>query len=296
MRTAFSDKTVLVTGAASGIGRALAQRLASMGARLVLVDRDGDGLALAAAGARAAGAPAHALVCDVSELAAFEAAWRTLPPAFAAVDVAIANAGISQITRPTAFDAEQSQRIMRVNYFGTVNVVALTLPGMIARGHGHLVAVSSLAGYRGLPGSACYGASKAAQAIFLEGLRVDLRGTGVRASVVLPGFVDTPINAPLHELYHLPFMITPDAAARRILRGLARGRTRIVFPLPSRVLGIISLILPNRIYDFCLRLNPFIKRGQPAAPLPQSPSEPSELSEPAASPPADARTAWRRHG
>lgn len=261
----FTDKTIFLTGAASGIGQALAFTLAQKGTRLVLVDLQSAGLEATASLCRTMGADVHTAVCDVSSLAAMRQLKARLPSRFQTVDLVIANAGISLITSAEAFDPEQNERIIRTNYTGTVNAVSLFLPEMVARKSGHIAAVSSLAGYRGLPGSACYGASKAAQSIFLEGLRVDLRPHGVKVSCIYPGFVDTPINAPLVDLYKLPHMLTAEDAAQRIVSGLAHGHSKIAFPLPSVIMGWFAIRLPNRIYDFCMRINPYKKK--PAAVL-----------------------------
>lgn len=275
----FSNKTIFLTGAASGIGKALALTFAQKGVRLVLVDVQDDALQATATLCRTMGADVHVALCDVASLAAMRQLKARLPERFLGVDVVIANAGISLITSAEAFDPEQNERIIRINYTGTVNAVSLFLPEMVARRAGQVAAVSSLAGYRGLPGSACYGASKAAQSIFLEGLRVDLRPHGVKVSCVYPGFVDTPINQPLLDLYKLPHMLTPEEAAKRIVRGLARGHSKIAFPLPSVIMGWFAIRMPNRIYDFCMRINPY--RKKPTAVLKQADAtaEPKDAKE-----------------
>lgn len=212
---------------------------------------------------RLAGAQVHEAVVDVSDLSAMRAVWGGLPPSFQDIDLAIANAGVSSITEGPTLDVDECRRIMEVNYFGSMNVAALALPRMLERKMGRLVVVSSLAGWRGLPGSCAYGASKAAQQIFFEGLRVDLKKTGVKVTTVFPGFVDTPINKPLHERYELPFMIAPEDAAGRILAGIARRKSQIVFPLASYLMGLVSKVLPNKIYDVIIRVNLYGKKQEP---------------------------------
>lgn len=254
----FNGKTIFLTGAASGIGRALTLHLACPSVRFVLVDVQEPALADVVRLAKAQGAEVHAAVCDVSDLTAMRALREALPAAFGDPDIVIANAGISQVTRVEAYDPVQTARIAAVNYIGSVNAVSLFLPAMIAKKSGHLVAISALAALRGPPGAACYAASKAAQALFFEGLRVDLRAHGVNVTRIFPGFVDTPINQPLRQLYRLPHIVPADKAARLIARAIARGRTRLTFPRIMAFLSLFAPFLSDRTHDRLLtKYNPY---------------------------------------
>ncbi|HYP52280.1 MAG TPA: SDR family NAD(P)-dependent oxidoreductase, partial [Pyrinomonadaceae bacterium] len=191
----WTDKVVLITGASSGIGRALAVELGRRGARAGLFARRAELLEEAAREVEQAGGKALALPGDVRDAGEVERAAARVREAWGRVDVLVANSGVGVITPAATLRAEEVAEVISVNTLGAVNSVAAVLPDMLARGAGQLVAVSSLAAYRGLPKSAAYSASKAAVSTFFESLRVDLRGTGVDVTVIHPGFVKTPMTS-----------------------------------------------------------------------------------------------------
>jgi short-subunit dehydrogenase len=141
-------------------------------------------------------------------------------------------------------NVEQVERIMQVNFLGVVYSIAAVLPGMIARGRGHVVGISSIAADKGLPGAAAYCASKAAVNLYLEGLRIELRKRGVAVTAVCPGFVRTPMVA---KNPPMPFLMEPDAAAQRILRALPRKPKVYTFPRRLKWLMRLARWLPDRI-------------------------------------------------
>lgn len=217
----------MVTGASSGVGRALAVALAARGARVGATARRGELLDELARQVRAAGGTIATAVADVADRDALHAAMRSLEAVHGPTDLLIANAGISHPTGAAAMNVPGVEEVLRVNFFGVVYAVEAVLPGMLARGAGHVVGVSSLAAFKGLPGAAAYCASKAAVNNYLEGLRIELRRSGVAVTAVCPGFVNTPIvaNNPT-----MPFLMEPAAAADRILNALPRRPGLYRFP------------------------------------------------------------------
>lgn len=186
----FTDKVVLISGAAGGIGSALARRFGEAGARLVLLDLDERALASLEGDLGARAIQSRSVVCDVRDPAACEAAARVADEAYGGVDVVIANAGISHRSLFMDTEPDVLRRVMEVNFFGAVNLVRATLDS-VRRRQGQLIAISSVAGFAPLVGRTGYAASKHALHGFFDSLRSELRGTGVDVLVVCPAFTDT---------------------------------------------------------------------------------------------------------
>jgi NAD(P)-dependent dehydrogenase (short-subunit alcohol dehydrogenase family) len=167
---------------------------------------------------------------DVTDPSAVAAAARSAEGALGGLDVVIWCAGYWKQFDAAAWDRAEFDRHVQVNLLGLNNVLAAVVPVMVAKRHGHLVGVASVAGYRGLPGSEAYGATKAAQINLLEAMRAALARYRIRVTTVCPGFVRTPMTEA--NTFPMPFLIEPEAAARSIANGLERGRVEIVFPLP----------------------------------------------------------------
>jgi short-subunit dehydrogenase len=215
---------VLITGATSGIGAALALAYAAPGVRLALLGRDeARGRAVAEA-CRAKGALVAVLLVEVTD-AEVMARAATLVDDAHPLDLVIANAGVSGASLGTGAGVA---RLFAVNVMGVVHTVEPLLPRMIARGRGQVALMSSLASFVARPGTEAYCASKAAVRIWGEGLRERLRGTGVEVSVICPGFVDTPLTR--RNPFPMPMLMAPEPAAALIKARLARGRARIAFP------------------------------------------------------------------
>jgi short-subunit dehydrogenase len=225
--------TAVVTGASSGIGRALAVALARQGARVGAVARRADLLAELAGEVRAAGGTIETAVADVADRAGLAAAIHGLERALGPTDLLIANAGMGADTGAVAMNVPQVEATLRVNFLGVVYAIEAVLPGMIARRSGHVVGMSSIAAFKGLPGAAAYCASKAAVNAYLEGLRIELRAHGVAVTAVCPGFVRTPMVA---KNPPMPFLMEPAAAAARILRALRRKPAVFAFPWQMKLL------------------------------------------------------------
>ena len=224
----FADRVALITGAASGIGRALARLLSREGARIAALDLSADGLALLEAELKGAGGRCAIAVADVTDAAAVRAAVDALEGQVGPTDLLIASAGVGRETPAVDFSAEAFAHTVRVNLIGVANSVAAVLPGMCERRRGHLAALSSLASYHGIPRMAAYCASKAGVNALMDSVRVELRPFGIACTTVCPGWIRTPMTAPLN-LPGLP-MLEVDDAARRILSALHRRRAFFAFP------------------------------------------------------------------
>lgn len=241
----------LITGASSGIGRALALELAGAGHSLILVSRRKDELDLVAQACRKAGAPiAHALAGDVSDSSKANALVHEAEKLLGGIDTLIVNAGISRHKNANKLTWEHFEAIFATNVNGAVSMIIASLPEMLKRGQGQIIGVSSIAAFRGLPTSAAYCASKAALTTFLEALRPELKGHGIAVSVVSPGFVRTPLTE--KNKYPMPFLMTPEKAARIIARGMTKRKPHIAFPWPTHMAMRVLQLLPASVYDFLM--------------------------------------------
>lgn len=242
----WTKKVVLITGASSGIGRALAVELGRRGASAALLARRAEELLKVAEEVERAGGRALALPADVRDAGEVERAVARVRELWGPVDVLIANAGIATVVSATELNAKDASNVIVVNVVGAINSVAAVLPGMTARHAGHLVAISSLASYRGLPKSSAYSASKAAMSTFFESLRVDLRKSGIHVTTVHPGFIRTPLTA---SRKRLPFLMDVDVAARKIVRAIERRQKTYAFPWQLASVVRLLKYLPNALYD-----------------------------------------------
>lgn len=247
MKYDWAEKVVLITGASSGIGQALAVELGRRGARLGLTARRAEELLKVAEEVVRAGGEALALPADVRDPAALKEAAERVRARWGRVDVLIANAGMSTTTAGTQLNAGEAGDVISINVLGVVNSVAAVLPHMLERGAGHLVAISSLASYRGMPKSGAYSASKAAVSTFFESLRVDLRRSGVDVTVIHPGFIRTPMTA--NRKKKLPFLLEPGDAACRIIKAVERRARTYAFPWQLASLVRVIRHIPGRLYD-----------------------------------------------
>jgi len=253
MSAAGRAPTVFVTGASSGLGAALAIEYARRhpGARIGLLGRRAAGLSEVGEAVRAESggrASALELVADVTDRAALaEAAGRFVAEA-GVPDVVIANAGISAGTiTGEAADAEVFRRIVETNLIALPETFAPFVGPMRARGSGTLVGIASVAGIRGLPGAGAYSASKAAAIAYMESLRVEMRGSGLRVVTIAPGYIRTPMTA--GNRYPMPFLTDADVFARRAVRAIDAGRGFVVIPWQMRIVAGLLRGLPNPVFD-----------------------------------------------
>jgi len=247
--------SILITGASSGIGAALAEAYAAPNIHLALCGRDAGRLAAVAQRCRANGATVAEACIDVSDAAAV-ADWIATAEAAAPLDVVIANAGIQGgLWRGGAGETQaELDRVMQVNFTGVCNTVYPILPAMRRRRRGQIALIASLAAMRGLPFSPGYCASKAAVRIYGEALRSWLAADGIRISIVLPGFVRTRLSDTVCGAK--PLMLSPERAARIIRRGLAQGRRQIAFPFGLYVGMQLLRAIPPVLADPVLRRLP----------------------------------------
>ncbi|MFO0823198.1 MAG: SDR family NAD(P)-dependent oxidoreductase [Gemmataceae bacterium] len=196
------------------------------------------------------GGTATIAVADVGSRDQVEAAFRTITEQLGPVDLVIANAGFGKATLLDPVNMEDVETTMRVNLMGVIYTLSAALPSMLVRKTGHLVAISSLASYRGLPGESAYCASKAAVNVYLDGLRIHLRGTGVQVTTVCPGFVTTPMTA--SNKFHMPQLMTAEYAARKIIRAIKRGTKVYNFPWRLQLLVKLSRWLPDSVMNWVM--------------------------------------------
>ena len=237
------DGIVWITGASDGIGRALALLLAGRGYRVALTARRGASL-----DALASTMPDQlfAFPGDVTDRPSLARIVAAIEATHGPIALAILNAGVYHQAERDGFDADLVARTMATNFGGTVNGLDPLLAAMLPRGRGQIALVGSLAGYRGIPGSAAYGASKAALIYLAEALRLTYASRGLTIQIVNPGFVRTAMTAP--NDYAMPFMMEVDAAALRIARGLARGGFEITFPRRLAWLVKATSLLPAPLF------------------------------------------------
>ena len=220
---------ILITGASSGIGAALASRYAAPGIRLSLHGRNQDRLTEVAAHAARAGAVVTTKVCDVTDSAPITT-WLNESNQVQPIDLVIANAGISAGTGRGFENTDQAKKIFDVNVDGVFNTVNPAVALMIKRQYGQIAILSSLASFRGFAGSAAYCASKAAVRIYGEALRSECLSHGIEVNVICPGFVKTPMTDA--NRFRMPFLMSVERAAEIIQNGLSANKARIAFPWP----------------------------------------------------------------
>ncbi len=248
---AASRPVAFVTGASSGIGRAVAVRLAQEGYAVGLAARRVERLREVAGDIDDYHGAASAHRCDVSDPQQVSDAVAACRVELGPIDLVVANAGVAARSRAADLDADEVERVMAVNFMGAVHVVERTLPEMIRRGSGHLVAMASLAGLNGIPGRAAYSASKAAMIAFFESLRLELRGAGVAVTVVNPGFVRTAMTSADDQ--PRPFMMELDPAAARVVHAILAKQSSVAFPWQLAPAAMLARAVPRRWYDRVLR-------------------------------------------
>jgi short-subunit dehydrogenase len=255
-----SSQSILITGASSGIGAALAEHVASYGGKIALLARRAERLEEVAARVAAAGAQPLVLVGDVADPESVAAAHQELVDAQGPVDVAFLNAGVGDSFSVDRFTAARVRQMFDVNVFGVVNWLEHLLPPMLERQSGTLVGISSLAGHRGGPMAGAYSASKAAVSTLLESIRLEVRTAGIVVTTVEPGFIRSEMTD--KNKFAMPFMVETEDAARQIADAAAEGRPMLRFPWQMAAAARVLKSLPISLYD---RLAAKMVKGRPGS-------------------------------
>jgi hypothetical protein len=236
---------VVITGASSGIGSALAHEYARRGAILCLIARRKHALEQIA---RALPEPSFAYAVNVTDAKSMAAAAADFMQRAGCPDVVIANAGISAGTLTSKLeDNAVFEEIMAVNVTGMMLTFQSFVEAMKKRRSGILVGIASVAGFRGLPGAAAYSASKAGAINYLESLRVELRGSGVTVVTLCPGYIATPMTE--KNPYRMPFLMNPVPAAAKMAHAITARKRFCVIPWQMGVVGYFLRRLPRPLYD-----------------------------------------------
>ncbi len=235
---------VIISGASSGLGMALAKHYSKFGATLGLIARNKQ--PLEALSDELPGASFYG--ADIRNSQAMQSVAREFIQRYGCPDIVIANAGVSRGTlTENVEDGEVFKSILATNVNGMVNTFQPFIVAMRASGQGSLVGIASVAGYRGLPGGGAYSASKAAVITYLESLRIEMFGTGISVITVCPGFIVTPMT--MNNPFRMPFILTAETAAKNIVRIIKRKKTYAVIPWQMAIFARVLKILPNFIYD-----------------------------------------------
>lgn len=255
----LDNKVIWLTGASTGIGEAVARELiAQTTCKLALSSRRAEPLEKLANDLAQGGRAVKAFPVDVANANDMRATAELITAAFGPIDVLIANAGTHIPGDSDNFRLQDCETIMKTNYFGVLHALDAVLPSMRTRRSGYIVGVSSVAGYRGLPGAGAYCASKAALTSFLESLRFDVALDSVAVTIVSPGFVKTPLTD--KNDFPMPFMITAEQAARHIVSGMETQRLEIHFPWQMSWSMKLLRVIPFPLYHWIISKNVIRKR------------------------------------
>lgn len=244
----FENKVVLITGASSGIGKAIARQLAEENCRLVLLARRIELLEQLNKELQLTNDQPLIIKCDVSKKEDVAYAYGVIKERFGGVDIAILNAGYGHEVTVQNYNSRFAEDTFGANIFGIVYWVEQLLPKFVEKKDGVIVGISSLADNRGYSGSGFYCASKAAASVYLEGLRIELKPRGIKVITVKPGFVRTPMTE--KNEYQMPMLMEPEKAAQIITEGIKKGKNIIQFPWPIVLVTRLVGFLPNSLYEW----------------------------------------------
>lgn len=240
MSSRLRGRKVWVVGASSGIGAELARELVRRGADVAISGRRPAELAEVSFGSMTT------VPVDVTDPGAVDEAVAAVREGLGGLDTVVFSAGYWKQFDAAEWGRETFARHVEVNLLGLNNVLAAVVPGLVNQGRGHLVGIASVAGYRGLPGSEAYGATKAAQLNLLEAMRASLSRKRIRVTTVAPGFVRTEMTS--SNEFPMPFIVEADEAGRTIVDGLERGDENIVFPRRMAVAMGLARLVPGRLW------------------------------------------------
>lgn len=244
----WNEKVVLLTGASSGIGEALALKMAKRGAIIGLLARREELLKPIAEKIEKNGGTARYFACDVTDKDRVFQSAESLRKEFGRIDIMIANAGIGGNNKETReLQPEAVKKVIDINLIGAVNSVSAVLPNMVKRKSGQLVAISSLAGIRGLPRSAAYSASKAGMTVFFESVRLDVQHKGVAVTIIQPGFIKTPLTSGREN--KMPFIMDLEDSMPLFLDAIENKKEFASFPWQLATIVRLGKIVPAWLYD-----------------------------------------------
>ena len=245
----WNGKNILISGASSGIGEALAVAIASRGARVGLIARRRAELERISRDIASLGGAAAVFECDVSDEHSVQSAVGRFLETFGTPDIVIANAGIggkAKLVEETA--PADIKTVLDINLMGTVNLVSSVIGPMVAAGQGQIVGVSSLAGFRGLPRSGAYSASKAAMTAFLESLRLEVASKGISVTIIQPGFIKTPLTSGRKN--KMPFLMELEDSIPLFLRAIEKRKRFSAFPWQLATIVRLGKMMPAALYDW----------------------------------------------
>ena len=244
----WEHKVIFLTGASSGIGEALAVEMAKRGAIVGLLARREDLLKQISDKIEQTGGTARYFAADVTDAKAVAEAEQNLRNEFGKIDILIANAGIGGNNAETRnLNPEAVAKVVNINLLGAVNAVAAVLPQMLENKSGHLVAVSSLAGFRGLPKSAAYSASKAGMTAFFESVRLDVQHQGIDVTIIQPGFIKTPLTSGRGA--KMPFLMELEDSIPHFLNAVEKRKKFAAFPWQLATFVRAGKFFPTWLYD-----------------------------------------------
>ena len=250
---------VIITGASSGIGRALALEYAGRGATLGLIARRADLLTQLAASLPVR---SYTYAVDVTDARSLASAAEDFTARTGCPDIVIANAGVSAGTLTTnPEDNAVFEEIIAINVVGMMLTFQPFVEAMKRQRGGILVGIASVAGFRGLPGAAAYSASKAAAISYLESLRVELRSSGISVVTICPGYIATSMTS--RNAYRMPFLMDATAAASKMAKAIAARKRFYVLPWQMALVGWVLRRLPRPLYDLLFAHAPHKPRRPP---------------------------------
>ncbi len=247
----FHDKTILITGASAGIGKALAEKLSDTRCKIFFIARRKELLNVISESLSESNAELHPIGCDTSSKDEVCKVYSEIASISNGIDVAILNAGVSFRTSIEEFNSELAETTFSTNFFGAVYWIENLLPDYMRKRKGIIALVSSLADNRGYSGSGFYCASKGALSILGEGLRSELHNYGIKVITVKPGFVKTPMTD--KNDFKMPFMIDAGKAADIIIKGIRKEKDIISFPMITSLSSKLIGCMPSLIYHFLER-------------------------------------------
>ncbi len=244
----LSNKTILLTGASSGIGYELAKQLSAENCNLILLARRKEVLDSLANQLKSPNNFIHNYQCNVRDKRQVKKVFNELREKDINIDVAILNSGVGHKASVENLNSDYADEIFQVNVLGMIYCVEELLKDFLPRKSGMIVGVSSIADVRGFPTNGFYCASKAAASTFLESIRGELKSHNVKVINVRPGFVSTPMVS--KNRFKMPFLMNPEKAAGIIIRGIKKEKQIIQFPFGTVLGGKLIKLLPNFIFDF----------------------------------------------